>query len=78
MFFLWLTPSCYHAFTTDHRHVYARAQRRIYGNNLPCLEALTERQMQFWEDVEEGLDDIEDFYAKKGQSIDRLRVFGKR
>jgi len=42
------------------------------------LSALTERQMQFWEDVEEGLDDIENFYAKKGQDIDRIRQFGKR
>ena len=42
------------------------------------LSALTERQMQFWEDVEEGLDDIESFFAKKGQNIDRIRQFGKR
>jgi hypothetical protein len=39
---------------------------------------LTERQVQFWEDVEDGLDDIENFYAKKGQAIDRIRQFGKR
>ena len=43
-----------------------------------ALSALTERQMQFWEDVEEGLDDIQDFYAKQGQDIDRIRTFGKR
>ena len=43
-----------------------------------CLSALTERQMQFWEDVEEGLDDIENFYAKKGEDIDRIRQFGRR
>jgi hypothetical protein len=42
------------------------------------LAALTERQMQFWEDVEDGLDDIEKFYAKKGQAIDRIRQFSKR
>jgi hypothetical protein len=42
------------------------------------LAALTERQMQFWEDVEDGLDDIENVYASKGQNIDRIRVFGKR
>ena len=42
------------------------------------LSALTERQMQFWEDVEEGLDDIENFFKKKGQDIDRIRQFGKR
>ena len=38
-------------------------------------DALTERQLQFWEDVEEGLDDIENFFAKKGQRIDRIRKF---
>lgn len=42
------------------------------------LGALTERQMQFWEDVEDGLNDIEVFYAKRGQNIDRIREFGKR
>jgi aspartate beta-hydroxylase len=42
------------------------------------LLALTERQIQFWEDVEEGLDDIENYWLKKnGQSIDRIRTFGK-
>jgi hypothetical protein len=41
------------------------------------LSALTERQMQFWEDVDEGLDDIANFYAKKGEGIDRIRVFSK-
>ena len=44
---------------------------------LSVMQALTERQMQFWEDVEDGLDDIENFYAKKGQSIDRIRQFSK-
>ena len=34
--------------------------------------------MQFWEDVDEGLDGIENFYAKKGQDIDRIRTFSKR
>lgn len=42
------------------------------------LQALTDRQMQFWEDVEDGLDDIEEFYWKRGQDIDRIRQFGKR
>ena len=42
------------------------------------LNALTDRQMQFWEDVEEGLDNIEEFYKKRGENIDRLRQFGKR
>ncbi|CAJ1959408.1 unnamed protein product [Cylindrotheca closterium] len=34
--------------------------------------------MQFWEDVDEGLDGIESFYAKQGQDIDRIRTFSKR
>ena len=42
------------------------------------LFALTERQLQFWEDVEEGLDDIESFWLKKGQDIDRIRKFSLR
>jgi len=44
-----------------------------WSPTLPMLSALTERQMQFWEDVSDGLDDIEDFYAKKGQDIERIR-----
>jgi hypothetical protein len=46
-----------------------------------CMQlcALTERQMQFWEDVEEGLDDVAQFYVEsKGEDIDRIRAFGKR
>lgn len=42
------------------------------------LAALTERQMQFWEDCEEGLNDVEQVYAAKGLDIDRIRAFGKR
>lgn len=48
--------------------------------NHPCfaLGALTERQQQFWEDVESGLDDIESYYAEqKGLDIDRVRQFGR-
>jgi hypothetical protein len=33
---------------------------------------LTERQLQFWEDVDDGLRDIEDFWAKQGQDIARI------
>lgn len=40
--------------------------------------ALTERQLQFWEDVDGGLNDIENFFAKEGQDIDRVRQFAKR
>lgn len=43
------------------------------------LGALTERQMQFWEDVEDGLKEIEDFYKKKGEGgIDRIWKFCER
>lgn len=42
------------------------------------LRALTERQQQFWEDVEDGLDDVEAFYEKKGGDINRVRRFGMR
>jgi len=41
------------------------------------LSALTERQMQFWEDVDTGLDDVEAFYATNGLDIDRVRQFAK-
>lgn len=39
--------------------------------------ALTERQQQFWEVVENGLDDIEERYKSKGENIDRIRQFGR-
>ena len=58
---------------TKQRHVARRP-----GSCQRALDALSERQMQFWEDVEDGLDDIESFYAKKSLSIDRIRQFGKR
>jgi hypothetical protein len=47
------------------------------GRTASSLAALTERQMQFWEDVDTGLADIENFYAKKGEDIDRIRTFTK-
>jgi len=41
--------------------------------------ALTERQMQFWEDVEDGLKDIEKFYKEqKDMDIDRIQQFALR
>ena len=39
---------------------------------------LTDRQLQFWEDVDEGLDDIESFWEKKNKNIDRIRLFALR
>lgn len=49
----------------------------VQRRTTSSLAALTERQMQFWEDVDTGLNDIENFYAKKGQDIDRIRTFAK-
>lgn len=42
------------------------------------LHALTERQAQFWDHVDDGLNDIENYYRKKGGNIDRVRRFGMR
>jgi hypothetical protein len=39
---------------------------------------LTDRQLQFWEDVDDGLDDIESFWEKKNENIDRIRLFALR
>ena len=44
---------------------------------LVALSALTERQMQFWEDVDDGIDDIAAYYESNGQSLDRIRAFGR-
>jgi hypothetical protein len=52
--------------------------QRVKVRSNAALDALTERQMQFWEDVEDGLDDIESYWARKGFDIDRIRQFGKR
>ena len=42
------------------------------------LNVLTPRQQQFWEDVENGLNDVEKFYEDKGQSMERIRTFCAR
>ena len=34
--------------------------------------------MQFWEDVEDGLDEIESAYEEEGLGIERIRDFVKR
>eukprot|EP00578_Thalassiosira_sp_NH16_P018781 CAMPEP_0181086056 /NCGR_PEP_ID=MMETSP1071-20121207/5547_1 /TAXON_ID=35127 /ORGANISM="Thalassiosira sp., Strain NH16" /LENGTH=350 /DNA_ID=CAMNT_0023167875 /DNA_START=64 /DNA_END=1113 /DNA_ORIENTATION=- len=39
---------------------------------------LSPRQLQFWEDVDDGLVDIEAFYEAKGQSMDRIHTFCSR
>jgi hypothetical protein len=61
------------------RHMNALSGKRLCIPSSSCtqLMALTDRQMQFWEDVEDGLDDIEDFYNKQGANIDRIRQFGR-
>lgn len=56
-------------------HGFLAAPSSIHPSST--LDALTERQLQFWEDVDTGLTDIENFYAKKGQDIDRIRIFAK-
>jgi hypothetical protein len=58
--------------------VAATSARPHSSRRSSCLAALTERQMQFWEDVDEGLIDVEQVYSAKGQDIDRIRKFGKR
>jgi hypothetical protein len=50
----------------------------VLGYRNFCLGALTERQEQFWEDVEEGLDGIENYYVERGGNINRIRRFGMR
>ena len=55
-----------------------RMKRNVMVDRNFQLEALTERQEQFWEDVEDGLDDIEKYYRDKGENIDRIRRFGMR
>lgn len=56
----------------------SRATKQNARASRTASYALSERQMQFWEDVDKGLDDIEAFFAKKGQDIDRIRQFTKR
>lgn len=48
--------------------------RKISGHK--CF-ALTERQLQFWEDVDDGLNDVETVYAERGFDIDRIRAFAQ-
>ena len=52
-------------------------QQRRPTRQTAALSALTERQIQFWEDVDDGIDDIADYYESKGQSLDRIRAFGR-
>ena len=42
----------------------------------PLAATLTDRQLQFWEDVEDGLDDVSAVFEGKGFDIERIRAFG--
>jgi Aspartyl/Asparaginyl beta-hydroxylase len=51
---------------------------RSFSTNTKALP-LTDRQLQFWEDVEVGLKDIESYWLKqRGQNIDRIWQFSRR
>ncbi|KAL7485933.1 hypothetical protein ACHAW6_011528 [Cyclotella cf. meneghiniana] len=57
--------------------------KTVLASSRPTRSALqaelTPRQLQFWEDVESGLVDIEKYYeSKNGQSMDRIWTFCKR
>jgi hypothetical protein len=75
-----LSPSLLSLYLIHPTHGFYGTHRKTYKTRTPTfLSALTERQMQFWEDVEEGLNDIEAFYiSSKGLNIDRVRQFSRR
>jgi hypothetical protein len=80
-FFVILTlPLCSHSFVPKKVALRHRQQTTSTRPNiaLPRCSALTERQMQFWEDVEDGLAEIETYFQKQGQSLERIRKFVKR
>jgi hypothetical protein len=80
-FFVTLTlPLCSHSFLPNKVAMHHRQQTTSTRPNvaLPRCSALTERQMQFWEDVEDGLTEIESYFRKQGQSLERIRKFVKR
>lgn len=52
--------------------------QRCDGSHYCLFATLTDRQLQFWEDVEEGLNDVADCYASRGENIDRIRRFAMR
>jgi hypothetical protein len=74
-FFTWTSCVCL-LISWDTISAFTNHQGRARASPT-ALTALTERQLQFWEDVDAGLDDIENFYAKKNQNIDRIRRFAK-
>ena len=63
---------------TTHHHFAASASASDADTTTRNKKQLTDRQLQFWEDVDEGLDDIESFWGKKSENIDRIRLFALR
>jgi hypothetical protein len=60
------------AFISKHSSVGQRSNTSLQ------LQALTERQLQFWEDVDDGLKEIEEYYKdEKNMDIDRIFSFAK-
>eukprot|EP00581_Thalassiosira_minuscula_P007558 CAMPEP_0183703464 /NCGR_PEP_ID=MMETSP0737-20130205/1200_1 /TAXON_ID=385413 /ORGANISM="Thalassiosira miniscula, Strain CCMP1093" /LENGTH=345 /DNA_ID=CAMNT_0025930223 /DNA_START=101 /DNA_END=1138 /DNA_ORIENTATION=+ len=59
-------------------HAFQSVQYGRARSKLTALNVLTPRQLQFWEDVDDGLDDVEKFYEAKGQSMERIRTFCQR
>ena len=56
-------------------HAFQSASRSL-ARRPAALHALSPRQLQFWEDVEDGLEDVAKFYD--GQSMERIRTFCQR
>jgi len=57
-------------------------RRAQYAGTSTIVGALSERQLQFWEDVEEGIEPIESFYKQNtsnnsSEETDRVRTFMK-
>ena len=77
MMFAFVTSllSCYQA-QAFQPVVHPPASRR--RSAVVVANALSPRQLQFWEDVDDGLVDIEKFYEAKGESMERIRTFCKR
>ena len=66
------------AFTQFAARASADVNSRHHASKLLLMGALTERQMQFWGDVDDGLDVMERAWAKRGHDIDRIRTFAAR
>ena len=58
--------------------VFSPAGHALSRQGVSRAYALTDRQQQFWEDVDKGLEDIGRYFEKRNQSIDRIRGFCDR